>query len=348
MRTIRVKTIFPIICFAAGVVSLAFFRSSKSATYESASCLKDGYEERILRTQVSDLPEVNTPVCRMTSASTHEKDCKGNQSLPELIFVAGIEGSGHHLISVFFDSLAKKVRPKPYEVVDYSPMLNLLDPGDMLSNRNMGFGIIRKRLFRNRLSPLLKKMNEIKKGGGRGMMVASNSFPMGLSALTTARPDLLVLKYFDCVLYRLKIIVTKRHPLLAITSTLRRFGMRRFALYGRKALNPFPPEDNPYIMQARITEDQLIYLDQQVRRFSCNQLHFVNMEEILSNRTRQKELKSLANFLNLNNEETSAFLNATVIPPVTQINLPPDCANCTNKVLYEFFEDRKGMWPLMV
>ena len=107
MRTIRVKTIFPIICFAAGVVSLAFFWSSKSATYESASSLRDDYEERILRTQVSDLPEVNTPVCRMMSASTHEKNCTGNQSLPELIFVAGIEGSGHHLISGFFDSLAK-------------------------------------------------------------------------------------------------------------------------------------------------------------------------------------------------------------------------------------------------
>ena len=108
MRTIRVKTLFPIICFAAGVVSLAFFRprSSKSETYESASSHRDAYE-RILRTS-SDLPEVNTPVCRMTSASTHEKDCRGNQSLPELIFVAGIEGSGHHLISVFFDSLAKK------------------------------------------------------------------------------------------------------------------------------------------------------------------------------------------------------------------------------------------------
>ena len=348
MRTILLKTIFPIICFAAGVVSLVFIRSSKSVTYESASSLKDAHEERILRTQVSDLPEVNTPVCRMTSASTHEKDCKGNQSLPELIFVAGIEGSGHHLISVFFDSLAKNVRPKPYDMVNYSPMLNLLEPGDVVNNQKMGFGIIRKRLFRNRLSPLLKKMNEIKKGGGRGMMVTANSFPMGLSALTTARPDLLVLKYFDCVLYRLKIIVTKRHPLLAITSTLRRFGKRRFAPYGTRTLNPFPPEDNPYIMQARIIEDQLIYLDQQVRRFSCNQLHFVNMEEILSNQTREIELKSLANFLNLNNEETSVFLNATVRAPITQISLPPDCANCTIKVLYEFFENRKDMWPLMV
>ena len=346
------KTIFPIICFLAGIFAFTLIRDRKSniAILDSASSLtatiSDAQEERSHRFQVNNRSDVSNPLCQGILATPIEGDCTGD--LPELIFVAGIEGSGHHLISVFFDSLAKKVRPRPYDVVNYSPMLNLLEPGVMLSNQKMGFGIIRKRLFRNRLSPLLKKMNEIKRGGGRGMMIAANSFPMGLSALTTARPDLLVLKYFDCVLYRLKIIVTKRHPLLAVTSTLRRFGKKRFAPYGNRTVNPFPPEDNPYIMQARITEDQLIYLDQQVRRFSCNQLHFVNMEEILSNRTRQKELKSLVNFLNLNNEETSVFLNATVRAPVTQINLPPDCANCTNKVLYEFFEDRKDMWPLMV
>ena len=359
MKLFRIKIIFTIVYFLVGIFTIAsVWKSNRvSSLPESFS---DANEERSHPSQINNLTQINNlseiknlsevsnQIVQVMSAAATEKYCTGNQSLPELIFVAGIEGSGHHLISVFFDSLAKKVRPKPYHVVDYSPMFNLLDPGDVVSNQKMGFGIIRKRLFRNRLSPLLKKMNEIKKGGGRGMMVAANSFPMGLSALTTARPDLLILKYFDCVLYRLKIIVTKRHPLLAVTSTLRRFGKKRFAPFGNRTVNPFPPEDNPYIMQARITEDQLIYLDQQVRRFSCDQIHFVNMEKILSNQTRRIELKSVAKFLNLNNEETSVFLNATVRAPVTQINLPPDCANCTNKVLYEFFEDRKDMWPLMV
>ena len=62
-------------------------------------------------------------------------------------------------------------------------------------------------------------------------MVASNSFQIGLSTLTTARPDLLALKYFDCVLYRLKIIATKGQPLLAVTSTLRRFGKKQFSSF---------------------------------------------------------------------------------------------------------------------
>ena len=353
MKIFRVKIIITIVYFLVGIFTLALVWKSNSFS-SLTETIRYTNEERSRPpqmnnlSQINNLSEVSNPICRVISAAGTEKDCTGNQSLPELIFVAGIEGSGHHLISVFFDSLAKNYRPKAYDMVNFLPMLNLLEPGEMVSNQKMGFGIIRKRLFRNRLSPLLKKMNETKKGGGRGMMIAANSFPMGLGALTTARPDLLVLKYFDCVLYRLKIIVTKRHPLLAVNSTLRRYGMRRFSSYGRKALNPFPPEDNPYIMQARITEDELIYLDQQVRRFSCDQLHFVSMENILCNQTRQIELKSLANFLKLNSEETSAFLNATVNAPLTQISLPPDCTNCIYKVLYEFFEDRRDMWPLMV
>ena len=347
MGLFRLKSIFPIIFIFAVIYAIDWM--SNAGMVESAFSLTASFsdtpdEQWSHPTQYNET-EGSNPVCEVMLATTNETGC--NQSLPELIFVAGIEGSGHHLMSVLFNSLAKKGRPKPYDVV-FSPMMNLLDPGYIVTNRNMGFGIIRKRLFRYRLAPLLTKMNAIKKAGGRGMVVATNSFPMGFSALTTARPDLLVLKYFDCVLYRLKIIVTKRHPLLAITSTVRRFGDRRFGPYGKKALKPFPSEDNPYIMQARITEDELIYLDQQVRRFSCDQLHFVSMANIYSNETRQNELEELTEFLEFNDEETSTFLNFTMSAPVTQISLPPDCADCINKVLYEFFEDRKDMWPLMV
>ena len=329
------KIILPIVSLLAAIYALVCM--SNTGILESVSLLS-------VRFGHSD--EKSQP-CQVMLATTNEKGCMDNQSLPELIFVAGIEGSGHHLMSVLFHSLAIEGRPIPYDVA-FSPKVHLLDPDGIADNPNIGFGIIRKRLFRNRLSPLLKKMNKIKRGGGRGLVLATNSFPMGFSALSTARPDLLVLKYFDCVLYRLKIIVTKRHPLLAVTSTVRRFGRRRFSPYGKKVSNLFPPEDNPYIMQARITEDELIYLDQQVRRFSCNQLHFVNVEKIYLNETRLIELKGLTKFLKFNNEEESIFLNLSLRAPKTQISLPPVCANCTNKVLYEFFEDRKDMWPLMV
>ena len=346
MRLFRVKILFPIVSFCTGIYALVCM--SNTRLLESAFSLTTSFNDTDEKwSQMDHQSEASNPVCQGMLAETNDKGCMENQTLPELIFVAGIEGSGHHLMRELFNSLAIEGRPKPYDVV-FSPMMNMLDPGSIFNNQNMGFGIIRKRLFRYRLAPLLTKMNAIKKVGGRGMVVATNSFPMGLSALSTARPDLLVLKYFDCVLYRLKIIVTKRHPLLAITSTVSRFGNDRFAPYRRKVWNLFPQEDNPYIMQARITEDELIYLDQQVRRFSCDQLHFISMANIYSNETRQNELEELTEFLEFNDEETSTFLNFTLRAPETQISLPPDCADCINKVLYEFFEDRKDMWPLMV
>ena len=346
MRLLRVRILFPIVSLFAAIYALVCM--SNTELLESAFSVTARLEKwSHHHSQMNNQSEVSNPVCQVMLATTNEKGCMDNQSLPELIFVAGIEGSGHYLMSVLFNSLAIKGKPRTYDVI-FAPTMNMLDPGNIATNNNMGFGIIRKRLFRNRLSPLLKRMDEIKRAGGRGMVVATNSFPMGYSALTTARPDLLVLKYFDCVLYRLKIIVTKRHPLLAVTSTVGRLGKKRFAPYGRRALNPFPPDDNPYIMQARITEDELIYLNKQVRRFSCNQLHFVNVDNIYSNETRQIELEGLANFLKLNNEEASTLLNVTLRDPETHIRLPPNCTDCTNKVLYEFFEDRKDMWPLMV
>ena len=351
MRLFRVKILFPMVSFCTGIYALVCMLNTRllESAFSLTKNFNDTNEKWSHTSQMDHQSEASNPVCQGMLAKTKEKGCMENQTLPELIFVAGIEGSGHHLMRELFNSLAIEGKPRPYYVT-FLPMMNMLDPGSIFDNQNMGFGIIRKRLFRNRLAPLLTKMNEIKKNGGRGVVVATNSFPMGLSALSTARPDLLVLKYFDCVLYRLKIIVTKRHPLLAITSTVRSFGKDRFGPYRRKVWNLFPQEDNPYIMQARIAEDELIYLDRQVRRFSCNQLHFVSMANIYSNETRQtvSELNGLANFLEFNNEEASILLNFTLSAPETQVSLPPDCADCIYKVLYEFFEDRKDMWPLMV
>ena len=346
MKLLRVRILFPIVSLFAAIYALVCMSNTRllKSAFSVTARLSYTAGKWSHHSQMNYQSDVSNPVCQVMLATTNEKGCMDNQSLPELIFVAGIEGSGHYLMSVLFNSLAIKGRPRPYDVI-FSPNMNLLDPGYVVTNYNMGFGIIRKRLFRNRLSPLLKIMDEIKGGGGRGIVMATNSFPMGLSALSTARPDLLVLKYLDCVLYRLKIIVTKRHPLLAVTSTVRRFGMERFGPYGRRAL---PPEDNPYIMQARITEDQLIYLDRQVRKFSCNQVHFVNTDNIYSNQTRLIELEGLANFLKLNNEEASTLLNFTSRASEPQISFHPNCTDCTYKVLYEFFEDRKDMWPLMV
>ena len=282
-----------------------------------------------------------------------EVTCTDNEHLPEFIFVAGIEGSGHHIIKKLFNFPENSSIRRPYIIENFVPNLHLMDPGWIESSRQMGFAIIHKNLFRQRLTPFLNKLNQAKKEGRRGLLVYVHSFPMGLGGiLSTARPDLLVLKYFDCILYRLKVIVMKRHPLSAVISTLRRFGSRRykiidsskFTLPLKKAV---PPGDYPYIMQARIVEDQLIYLDQQIRRLGCSQVHILDFNSVFSQTARWRELKTLAMFIGLSYSETNVVIAANLTTPATKISLPPTCVHCTYRVLYDFFEDRKVMWPLL-
>ena len=281
-----------------------------------------------------------------------KKTCTDNESLPEFVFVAGIEGSGHHMIKVLFDFPEESSIRRPYIIEEYVPNLHLMDPAWIESSEQMGFAIIHENLFRQRLTPFLDKMNQAKKEGRRGLLVYVHSFPMGLSVLSTARPDLLVLKYFDCILYRLKVIVMKRHPLPALISTLRRFGSDRYrninsSIFTIALKKAVPPADYPYIMQARIVEDQLIYLDQQIRRLGCSQVYIFDFNSVFSPRTRWRELKALSMFIGLGDLETDAVIAAKLKPPTTELALPPTCTKCTRRVLYDFFEDRKVMWPLL-
>jgi hypothetical protein len=315
-----------------------------------------------------------------------------NKTLPELIFVAGIEGSGHHLMSALFAALPEIVSPsarpplgrptvftrpslqglnttsgqskpkltvkvlptrRPYQMFEnFMPSVHLMDPSDMSSTSHMGFAIIHRNLFRMRLKPILNSLAQYQKEGRKGMLVYTHSFPMGFGGiLSTARPDLLMLKHYDCILYRLKILVMKRHPLQAILSSVRRFIQKYKVIdpkfYTQDLKRTIPPADYPLVMQARISEDQLIYLDQQLRRFACHQVLFVNMDDIFSPSNKQKALNSLASFLGLNDEETKILCRAKLTSPQTRVPLPPECTNCTQRVLYDFFEERKLMWPLM-
>ena len=335
-------------------------------------------------------PGTNTSDATSKTCVVEENPCSDNKTLPELIFVAGIEGSGHNLMKVLFsfrdsgvivttvngtrklsfpdpskaaakpsssksDAKTLSVRPTTsFGIIkNFMPEVHLMDRHGLPNASYMGFAIIHDSFFRLRMKPILDGLIEAKRHGKRGLLVYAHSFPMALGGiLSTGRPDLIMLKHFDCILYRLKILVVKRHPLPAVMSTVRRFGKARYALIDRKSytedlLKSIPQEDYPYIMQARISEDQLIYLDQQLRQFGCHQVYFVNINDVYSVNRRWTTLKSLALFLQLTDEETKALQKIKLHSPVTRMALPPNCTHCTSRVLYDFFEERKVMWPLM-
>ena len=354
---------------------------SMLATTPAATVLSDP----VLATRPT--PSTNASDDTPKTCIVEKKSCSDNKTLPELIFVAGIEGSGHNLINALFSfpksrvttvstkkptipvpnkAATNKTKPNPVSsyrlesittsfsvLKQFMPQVHLMDQHGLPNASYMGFAIIHHNLFRLRMKPILDGLIEAKRHGKRGLLVYSHSFPMAVGGiLSTGRPDLLMLKHYDCILYRLKILVVKRHPLQAVNSTVRRFGKLRYALidprsYTEDLLKAIPQEDYPYIMQARISEDQLIYLDQQLRQFGCHQVYFININDVYSANRTWTTLKNLALFLQLTDKETKALQALKLRPPVTRMALPPTCTNCTSRVLYDFFEERKVMWPLM-
>lgn len=272
-----------------------------------------------------------------------------NKSLPLLVFAVGVEGSGHHLVESLFGQLSS------YYVSEWRPDFHLYDPDFGISDLSeLFYTIVEKDVYRERFRHLEDLLNMAKAEKKLGVAMVINSFPMGLGSgmFATARPDLLDLKNFECQFYRIKFLVIRRHPMVALFSSENRF-QSRFKKYGglyklpsskRVELN----EGNlPYSVTARTLEDNLIYIDQQLRRLGCHQMFFIDNDRFIAETTRQAGLEALATFLELNASETNALQSTKLRAPKTKIDIPPQCEECIERTLYNFFEERKMMWPLM-
>ena len=278
------------------------------------------------------------------------KDAKGcnNSSLPVLVFVVGVEGSGHHLVEILFRRISS------YKTVDWFPGFHIYDPTGTSDFSKVFYTIVEEDLYRKRFNTLAKYFNETKSENKMGVAIVLNSFPMGLGPgmYATARPDLLDMQHFDCDLYRIKYIVTRRHPLAAVISSTTRF-ISRFTKYSGLSRIPGDKRGDldgktlPYSTTARIVEDNLIYIDQQLRRLDCDQVFFVDNDRFINETTKRSGLEALATFLELDASNRQKLVSAEFRPPKTKISIPPLCDQCMEKTLYDFFEERKGMWPLM-
>ena len=124
-------------------------------------------------------------------AEPEAKVCE-NSSLPELIFVVGVSGSGHHLIK----ALVSKIHA--YEIADFLPFLHIYEPGRDNNWSNLHYAIVEKHLLRKRLWYMVDLLGRARSKGKRGVVLVANSFPMGKDAgmQATGRPDLIDLKKF--------------------------------------------------------------------------------------------------------------------------------------------------------
>lgn len=281
----------------------------------------------------SDISDHNLPSCE-SSSSIPPKTCS-KEGLPNLVFVVGVEGSGHHLLQAVLKDLTNYVHR------DFAPWLHLY----RVHNKLPFSLVVNKSSSRERLVARLGEALALaKKKGLKGLVITLNSFPLGHSDMfATARPDLVTLKQFDCDLYNLKLIVVRRHPLLSVYSVVRRYGSRYLSYFNiSEPVDGIPQRDLPYLLHARVVEDELTYLNQQITLMDCPQVLFLNHMHIINH--AENELKRIATFIDVDFSELSLSSD----PPVkTTVQVPPECRRCLERVLYDFFEERKQMWPLL-
>ena len=324
------------------------------------TCYLVASEEQNLRDH-RDISMEKKPGTSVEEEVSHPKKCKPvdaclsgeeaqiceNASLPLLLFVVGIEGSGHHLVSaILYQSSLFTMQSH------FVPQQHIYDDGS--ESTTLFYSIIEKELYEQRMQGLIQLMAKSKNSSTVATVVFSSSFPMGWNAGTyaTARPDLIDLKDFECKLYRIKFLVTRRHPLAAVMSAVRRFGTRITQSANLERI----PEDKregldkkvlPYTVTARLSEENLIYIDQQIRQLGCHQVHFLDYDAIMNESTRNDSLQDLATFLELSERDTVKLLSTKVRKSNTKVTIPPTCNPCIQKTLYDFFEERKMMWPLL-
>ena len=275
-----------------------------------------------------------------------------NASLPELVFVVGVSGSGHHLIKALLS------RVGVYEVEEFLPFLHIYEPGRHQEWSRLFYAIVEESILRSRLQYLVDRLASAQRAGKRGMVVVANSFPMGKGPgmHTTGRPDLISLNKFHCDLFHLKFIVIRRHPVSSVVATVNEYHEMLAKRCNLEILLAHRPNMSlklnattlPYMVKARILEGELMYIDQQIRRLSCRQLMFVDHDRIQNDATRKDQVQKLATFLNLS---ASMFANVPSsdfrTPSEPMVAIPPLCTSCVEKTLFDFFEMRQMMWPLM-
>ena len=283
------------------------------------------------------------PFCLMVPEA---KVCK-NASLPELIFVVGVSGSGHRLIR----ALVSKINE--YEIAEFLPFLHIYEPGRDSHWSNLHYAIVEKHLLRKRLQYVVDYLGRARSEGKRGVVLVANSFPMGKEAgmQVTGRPDLIDLNKFDCELYRLKFVVLRRQPLSSVMASVNHYCDASHCNFNVAAVKW--PQLNaatlPYTVKARILEDELIYIDQQLRRLGCHQVVFLEHDRIHNEATIRHQAIKLLSFLQLHSVEVLNSIMSVEFPsPESTVSIPPLCTGCIEKTMYDFFERRKVMWPLLI
>ncbi len=223
-----------------------------------------------------------------------------------LLFVAGVEGAGHHMLrEVFSDFLSQ---PTVVDKGDYYPLL--LQRWDTLDERLPRTAVV------NELQRIVKTYA----AAGVQFLFEDTSFPFNLPRNPLRRPDLCDLMDLVGSWLNVRVLVLYRNPISTVYSTLR----RGFS-------------SNP-ALECRITENSHLYLAAQLQQLDPAIYRTVIFEEFIER--PEVFLAALGDWAGIAPERLTA--GASRIRPSTGLKQIPAR---TKSLLDSFFSDkRRQQW----
>ena len=249
------------------------------------------------------------------------RDAGAKTSLPKFIFVAGVEGSGHHALLSVWEKLRASVA---MDVIVFDQTFHQLGIENHASYHYSRISLDDRREAMRPVFEHAAKNNAI-------VIDAQNSYPMGQYAGSLSHPDLVQLAQLDGVLYDLRVIVLYRNPTDTVMSAVRRF---------RDATDPTQYKNSQF--QARAVAESLVAINNALPHLPCSKWVMLQFEEFAHN--PKLLLGPLSRLLELP--------KATIEPALRHIRMPAKHTEspelqAERRVLNEFFARQCVLWPLL-
>lgn len=290
-------------------------------------------EEQMNRLKATAMPRTSAPALQSVPP-TFPKNvvvndapfCKPTQSkaqsrLPKFVFVAGVEGSGHHALKAVWRSLSKA--GVKLELVVYDQLFHSLG---IENHASYHYSSILRDTHIEHMRPVFEKAA----AEGKVVIDAQNSYPMGKGAGALAHPDLLKLAALDGVLFDLHVIVLFRKPVDAVLSAVRRFQNDAEYLFKNEEF------------QARMVSESLANINNALPQLPCGKVMVIEYGALVHQ--PGNFIAPLSQLLGVE----SQILAGTFadLKPRTKA---PDTAEqaAQRKKLQDFFSVQKVLWPLL-
>lgn len=249
--------------------------------------------------------------------------------LPIYVFVAGVEGAGHHALETVWRALEDQY---DLHFMGYNPGVHAMAKSPDVS-RAYQFASPDFNRYRSAIASFLKRPGIRDKP----LVIDSrNSYPMGFGSGALTHPDLVYLSHLDGDLIDLRVLLVHRDPTACVKSAVRRFKVGEF-------------QYKSYQFQARAVQESLSMINNAVRSLRCGKVAWLRYESFV--KSPQQYAATLAQLLSVDEKYVNRAFGK-IKPPSHKSarSAAADNADEEAKIAQDldlFFKQQQHQWPIM-